>query len=290
MEIQPVEMAIMPEYPDKYAKEAQQTLAKSFPRRWIGAPLAVGLLSAALAMGASGCVVPESFATLGDNVQAPSGLKNLSLDERIIPSGVVVPIFEYGRGTGSIGCMSISAPVFLSEEEAFAILAATFAEAGLTLSSTHLALENASIPATHIYANSSGSTDSSITLTQGVLSVDGVLELGQSVSIEFVSTKDLDVWQGGPAGWSTVQTYDLIGIARALATNNPGLIVFYDPVVYPQGLEYIERLPDESAFDYQGRSLAIRSESEREAREQAEALLREQALAFIDWLTVSGTS
>jgi len=261
MEIQPVETAFTPEYPDKYEKEAQQTLAKSLPRRWISAPLAVGLLSAALALGTSGCGEegPFTFTTLGVPLQVPSGLRSLPLDERIIPPGLVIPLFEYGAGTGSIGCDSVASPVFMSEEEAFAILAATFAEAGLTLSSTDITLKNVSIPATNPRR------------ARGNLSVDGVLELGEGIPVEFVSTKDVENWQVSLSLGSTVQTYDLIGAARTLAENNPGLVVFYDPAVYFSAYS--------NGFIH----------DQREAREQAEALLREQALAFIDWLTINGT-
>jgi len=134
MTIKPVKTMPAPGYPDKYAEESKRALAAATPRRWIAAPLAAGL-AATVALGLSGC----ERATLGEPTQTPvesETIDHTTLGEPVMlpvpepgtaatteyltmgtipaptaprtnpaPANVVVPLFEYGSGSGSIGCI-----------------------------------------------------------------------------------------------------------------------------------------------------------------------------------------
>ncbi|MCZ7584672.1 MAG: hypothetical protein M5R36_15785 [Deltaproteobacteria bacterium] len=47
-------------------------------------------------------------------------------------SAIVAPVFEHGEGRGSIGCVMVNGPVFLSEEEALAVIKTALEKRGLT--------------------------------------------------------------------------------------------------------------------------------------------------------------
>lgn len=302
MIIKPVERVPAPGYPDRYAQETRQILALSRPRRWIGAPLAVVLLSATVAMGLSGCAEP--LAPLGSPTpvsspavgatDVPGGTDYITMGDMQAPfdsfgalDETFIPLFEYGEGIGAIGCMSITAPVFMSEEEAFAILSAVFAEAGLDIEREPLPLQDPTIPVTNLFPT--GNEDNSAT-KRGDLDADGLLKFMEYLPVEFVSAKDVETWHEDTGEWGSVSNYNIRDAAQTLAENNPGLIVFYDPVALPdmEKLRNLERKEGESDEDYQARHEAVRTEEENEARAQSELLLREQAQALVEWLRMEG--
>jgi len=298
MHIKPVKHLPAPGYPDKYSEESRQALAAAIPRRWIAAPLAAGL-AATVALGLSGC----ERATLGEPAQTPiepETVEYLTMGEvatvlipesytaetteyltmgtmpaptvprtNPVPANVVVPLFEYGSGTGSIGCVSIAAPVFLSEEEAFAILSAAFAEAGLTLGRGAQPIKKANLPVTNIYF-SFGEDPDKMKTKRGTLEPDGLVA---GLRVEFVSTQDIEVWHADTGMMSSVSVYPLKQTAKILAENNPGLVVFYDPVTY---WDIAKMGGSTGEFRY--------LPTEKEARAESEQLLRQQAEAFLRWM------
>ena len=309
MDIKPVKTALPPGYPDKYARGARQALVKARPYRWLHRPLIVGVLSATVALGLSGCdesIIGGPTVTMGDfPAPAPLGAEAYGAkdDEAVIlgmPAPLFaettlnsyIPLFEYGDGTGAIGCVAIAAPVFMSEEEAFAILAAAFAEAGLELDREATALEKAVLPVTDLYS----STDEACSATaSGALIADGLLRIDQGLPVKFVSTADVENWQKKTAPGelqivSSVSVYDVREAARILADHNPALVVFYDPLAHSdeQLLLSIEQEEGESDEDYWARWEAINAEAAQAAKVESEQLLREQAEAFVQWLRAEG--
>ena len=298
MKIKPVDTVPVPGYPDKYAKETRKVVAMTRPRRWSGAPLAVGILSAAMAIGLSGCTegklpkgsvepLPPPFSSAVVSEGLPGELGGITMGEPIsVPIDSFIPLFEYGEGTGSIGCVSIAAPVFMSEEEAQAILSAAFAEAGLEVDWSPSTIEDAIIPV----ANFSMENNKSIKIKRGDLDIDGMLGLHESLPIEFVSVNDLDEWHEETGVESSVLVYDVRQTAQKLADGNPGLIVFYDPVSKPDFDKFrsFERKDGESDEDYYSRYDALLEEETKVASAKSEQLLREQANALIEWLRGEG--
>jgi len=249
MNIEPVENLPAPEYPDKYSDEIQNLLTTTYPRRWIIKPLVVGALTVTAALSLSSCRI---FGTIGST----DGLQS-----------TYIPIFEYGNGTGSVGCDAVSAPVFMSEEEAFVIMQAAFAEAKLTLSNQALSVKNATRPIVDQYSHQSENYISG--KKRDALETDGTLELDQSIPVVFVSLDELYAWQRAGGSYSTASIFRFKDAARVLADNNPGLIVFYDPVT---------NLWEKPV------SGGSRAETVEQAQAESGRLLRQQVLAFIEWL------
>jgi len=294
MKIEPVKTTPVPGYPDKYNGQARIALSYATPYRWIGAPLAVGVLSATVALGLTGC---GDNLRIAGNASIPNGTEtNPSIDYGNITPGVssptpslskFIPLFEYGDGTGSIGCVSITAPVFISEDDAMAILSAAFTEAGLSLNQGARTMEDATIPVTDLYISS----DEDNTLKrQGDLTIDGTLDVTPNLPVVFVSMEDVETWHGDSEVYSTVSVYKMREAAKTLSENNPGLVVFYDPQALPDydKLMGLEQKEGESDEDYSARWQEVSQEVRQAAKAESEQLLREQAEALINWLRAEG--
>ena len=289
MTINPVESVPVPGYPDKYSEEAKQALVASHPLRWQGAPLLVGVLSAAVAFGVGGCDTAP-FATAGVPMPIPMPFEEgIGGSDYVETVKMFVPLFEYGEGTGAIGCVSISAPNFMSEEEAFAILSSNLEEAGLELGRNAAELMNVTIPITD-FSPIIREDKLPVKTKKGNLVTDELLGINHSLLVKFVSTRDLDNWQGKQGVSSTVQVYNIKEAAQTLADSNPGLVVFYDPVAMPdiELLWALEQREGESEHDYRNRRSTAYAEAEQAARAESAQLLRYQAEAFIAWLQAEG--
>jgi len=288
MTVKPVENTPAPGYPDKYAEESRQALAVARPRRWVAAPVAAGL-AVTVALGLSGCdyatagvppiPMPETsvdYTTLGVPAIVPTqaepnaSTQSYTLNEtRPIPAGTAIPLFEYGEGTGAFGCVSIAAPVFMSEEEAFAILSAAFAKAGLELDQSAQTLKRANIPVTNVNYEDIKRTK------RGDLEPDGQLT---GLPVEFVSKQDVSAWEGNTGTHSSVSLYAFKQTAKLLAKKNPGLVVFYDPVTYWDIAQGQGNHTGEFTYE----------KTEQDARAESEKLLRQQVSAFLQWLETEG--
>ena len=283
VDIKPVEGTPKPKYPDKYSAEARQALVAARPNRWRNAPRLAGVLSASIVLGLSGC--GESFTTLGtpspsptiieSKTDEPGGVNGTTLSDSmpsLVWSDLFIPLFEFGEGTGSIGCMVIAPPVFLSEEEAHAILSAAFAEAGLTLDHDAFTILRAAIPVTDISPSFDNEKKTTKT-TKGDLNTD-LLVLKDSLPVKFVSVNDLNNWQvekwWNKGAGSSVSVYNIKEAAQRLVAKNPGLLVFYDPV---------------TKIDME---ISTSLEQSQAAIAESEKLLRAQAEAFIEWLRAEG--
>ena len=301
MKIKPVTAEQKPNYPDKYNDEIKRILTSSKPARWVGTPL-VGVLSAAVALGLGGCV-GEQYGSPG--VDPPEGglpivISTPSITEHVLmgdvpaPSfyqfqGTYIPLFAFGEGTGGIGCVAISAPVFLSEEEAFEVISAAFAEAGLHISRQVGNMENINLPITNVHGRREGRDENDRNATvQGNLKPDGMLTT-HDLPVAFVSRSDVIDWHqdDGDGPWISWSSYYIKQAAQTLADNNAGLIVFYDPVageLNREDLWKIEREEGESdeAFNHRYHEFIV--EREKEALVESEQLLRKQVEAFIAWL------
>ena len=272
MKIEPVKNMSAPRYPDKYTKEVQNALAAAHPQRWRTKPLVVGALAATVAIGLNNCsygaegapvMPPEQVAPRGDiTTTSPSAAATfqpigVTSGENIsFPTGII-PLFEYGGGTGSFGCVSVAAPYFMSEDEAFAIMKAAFAEANMELSKNRKGQQTI-LPLAIIAARGD---DAPETITSSMM-LDG---LANDMPVEFVSQADIVKWKYLLDTGLSIRSYYMKYAAQILTKNNPGVVVFYDPVSY------------------------VGSKNTRmEARTESEQQLRNQVRAFIEWLNAEG--
>ena len=295
MKIEPVKDMPSPRYPDKYTREVRNILAAAHPQRWRNKSLVVGALAATVTIGLSACshrdegasvMSPEQAATRGDmstiNASAATLFQpiGVTLSENIsLPSGVV-PLFEYGEGIGAFGCVSVASPYFMSEDEAFAILKAAFAEAKVELSK-NIKEQQIILPANIIAARGD---DAPETIASSLM-LDG---LANGMPVEFVSEADVVAWKYGRPD-PIVSFYQIKNIAQTLSENNPGLVVFYDPVSYAHSeSKRTEQKKGESREAFRARYQALCDHVENETIIESEQQLRNQVRAFIEWLNAEG--
>jgi len=192
---------------------------------------------------------------------------------------LVAPIFEHGEGRGAWGCVVVSPPIFLSEEEALQVIREELAAHGVTLSERDVRVEGVSFPAREIQWDEDEDGELQLKVTEsgrGGLGFDvDARDPDRGISVEFVSQDDYFAL-GGPVSSSTVQTYDLREVTGDLrrAMEKSGKAgryfgVFYDPM--------------KSRYDWD------REEEELlESKEASLRLLREQVKGFVDWLKAQG--
>ncbi len=188
----------------------------------------------------------------------------------------VAPVFEHGNGRGVAGCIVVSPPVFLSEEEAMQIIREELTKHGIKLKDGGV-LEGVHLPRSLMNAEEAyrdlleslrnelkglkeGSETSPKDVPQPLSSfkVDG-LDNDKRIAVEFISQEG---YPAEPGSWSSVRDYDFRNVAKRLASTvkNQGkedmfFAVLYDPV---------SRLPD--------------------GTRESQKLLRLQAQDFVAWL------
>ncbi|MCL2628218.1 MAG: hypothetical protein FWD44_05945 [Oscillospiraceae bacterium] len=315
MKIAPVEKIEAPKYPDKYSNQMRNVLSSAKPNRWLGTSL-IGALSATIALGLSGCkgdlenqvpedpqqtnktpavtpyVIPPEHVILGD-MPIPLPPDYITMGDpatfQIPHDSVSIPFFEYGKGTGSIGCVALTAPVFMSEEEAFVIISAAFSEAGIPFNYFGELIIDLSIPVTNINVSRGVNAKEPETMVGGNMIATGFLS-SFNIPVKFVTSDDVRKWHrdigGGP--YVSFSDYNIVNAAQRLAENNPGLLVFYDPVAgtFNRGkVSEIKKNSNESEDEYNTRKEAKRQELYEEALAKSEQYLREQVAAFIEWLS-----
>ena len=302
MKVRPQKHYRTPKYPTADKVHHCPELLKTLPYRWHTRPAVCAALTFTLTSGLYSCGsqmsdTPDAGvigAALSDN-----GMNGLSDGDEAI-AGVNVPLFEFGDGRGGFGCVSVTAPVFMSEDEAAQIIADEAAKYGVDIRrKTAPTVSDAEIPET-----SFGHYDD-LSTVKGELKTDGRVE-GTSFAVEFVSKDDYREWEAkDKTPLTTFSTYDIKDAAKRLAENNLNVAAFYDPVANSGNVweKYDEWLrgylktkgldPEKDAYSQLPQSehekidrkwSEIYDECEAEAIRQAESDLREQVRGFIEWL------
>jgi len=176
----------------------------------------------------------------------------------------VAPVFVHGEGQGAFGCVVVSPPTFMSEDEALLMIEEELGKQGLNLSRRDVTAAGVMIPAReeYWYKNFFGRMKIEYRELPNIskpLTIDRQ-DPDKQVSVVFVSYGDY-FERGGASSNSTVQGYDLPEVARFVADKikdtGPGgyFGVLYDPVADPG---------------------------------EAKELLRLQVKDFVDWLKAQG--
>jgi hypothetical protein len=190
----------------------------------------------------------------------------------------VAPIFKHGEGRGAMGCIVVSPPVFLSEEEGMQILREELAKSGIKLKAGSL-LAGVRIPARlekrKLVDNGNGKKEYKDEFVE-VPSRAKPLKLGgidsnKKIAVEFLSHKRYDDLRGED-GIPLVQTFDFKGAAEYVAAqvkkqgrDQIFVGVFYDPLT----------------------KLSLKGDwkkDEKEAKENSAKELRLQVQDFVTWL------
>lgn len=275
MDIRPVKKYKTPKYPDRVAAANNPELLKKLPNRWKKNVCITTALSSLLMLTLTSCKEGE---VTGSNITEKEAM--------------VAPIFDYGSGRGSFGCMSIAPPSFLSEEEAFQVIQEEGKKYGINFNKDGLELKNINIPETKYFLKPEEVKEGSSSFKEkggiienikiGDLKLDGYDD-EKKIAFEFVSREDYDNWHSEEGVWSSVQDFDFLSVASALRNgleNSNGHLsigVFYNPM---------ERLPENELK--QGTESNDWDAMEARIKDMAEDNLRKQVKDFLEWLKAQG--
>ena len=135
MKVTPVVYYKKPGYPTGADMKSRPELLKKVPHRWSGNGVvltALGMSLALCACAARGDTEPGGVkpgnTEPGVGEPEDTGAGGAGQDYRgktedgEAHKGLVAPVFIHGEGTGAYGCIAVTAPFFLSEEEAWEII------------------------------------------------------------------------------------------------------------------------------------------------------------------------
>lgn len=308
MKVKPVVCYKKPGYPTGAVIESCPELLKRVPDRWSknGVVLtALGMSLALCACAAKGDTEPEGAGRTQGGTGDAHGNITAGAEERTEGSiegntdgstkgnGQVAPVFIHGEGTGAYGCVAVTAPFFLSEEEAYEIIkseAESYGGIEFDRDSPPV-LEDVKIPESRLFDGQSAKKRS---VRKGDLRLDGA-DADHQIAFEFVSQDDVYEWRKeNEKAAATFTLYDVKGAAKQLreelVSYGPDLSlgIFYDPcndVDMEGAFDAMARAEEQGeTFDWDGAKL----EQEAEARAKSEEELRAQVRDFLDWLKGQG--
>ncbi|MHC4640917.1 MAG: hypothetical protein ACYS32_04675 [Planctomycetota bacterium] len=282
MEVQAVESYREPGYPTKREiKDDPRLLRKTMSQgrlKLLGAGLS-GALMAALSVG--GCEDTTVKDPGGGDIEVvvndtdPVPTREVSSNKQ---TAMIAPLFAHGKGRGVTGCIVISPPVFISEEEAAVIIKEELAKHGVELDRTNVVLEGVEIK-----PDLDGAPDR---WQPEPLKVEmDMQDSDKKISVEFVSQKDHSAIERLKYNrmMSTVHIYKIKKLGERLRRElriqqAEGVYgIFYDPMVL------LIRRPITSE---DGKSVTEMYWKERMklAKENASEELRKQVQDFAEWL------
>ena len=269
--VSPVKKYAAPKYPTKAIAEREPDLLRRLPSCWeknAAVVAAVGMLGA---MVLTGCGVWESK-TGGYNPGSENYLN-------------VAPVFVHGEGTGAMGCVMIVPSVFLSEEEALAIIKNTAEGSGLKFSATppeYTATKNKPNPRSQYSWE-----NPKYVLGEGSVGLD-LYDDKKGIALAFVS---MEAAKENPNA-SSVTSYRPRELAELTAEDfaeqkgDISIGVFYDPGVNWQS-ESHQRIMDE--YNNTEKSWnERRAQYEIDTKALIEEDLRNQVRDFLEWLQGQG--
>ena len=145
MDPKPVRRARPPGYPTKQeALEDPTLLDRHLPPAFRRGREIAGAATLFLAMNFAACDGSDSLRPEG-----PPGAPAVgpASSPAVGPaSAVVAPLFEHGEGRGVTGCVAVSPPVFLSEEEALQVITEELGRHGLSFPERNLEIDSVRPP------------------------------------------------------------------------------------------------------------------------------------------------
>ena len=287
MKIKPLKHYKNPSYPTYEESKRDARLLEHVPRRWKnGIPLASlmgsGLLLQTLCAGCKDNHEPkESVAVKLANLFKKKN-EAAADNARAIPATRVAPFLEEALandGRGTFGCIAVSAPVFLSENEALDLIQGEMEKAGLRMRDM-VTLDGVLVPNTFQFWERKHELEKEIKfnlrpLKEGAYTFD----LGtddKSVMVKFLQTGDFYRWEDDAFGNSTVSWVNLPWLVTQMRetflqrTNGAPVIIglFFDP------------MPGSDWEDF--------TNHKDLTHENAREKLRKQVLHFMDYLKREG--
>lgn len=270
MEIKPVKQAKKPKYPTlEYYIKNPELLSNSIPESWIKNKYVVLSLATFVLLGSprSGGTVNPSATEIQDKI-GPDQKGQVSVRDH--DPVKIAPIFAHGDGSGATGCIVMSPPVFISEDEAREIIFNALSAEGIAFDTTDCPVIK--FKALPIANDCFGDNDTTNVPDVNVeFRMDGYnKEL--NLAIQYVSADDYYKFRSDDGCWSSVQGFDTKRAAEIIrkelnANGKTNTVVFYDP------------MPSVNFEDNEGWE-----KSQKEAKKKASKQLLAQVTDFIKWI------
>jgi hypothetical protein len=314
MKSKPVRKYAQPEYPTRLEVAAHPGLLhRHQPPAWRKWPELTGAAALFLLADATRLSAAE---------KPPKGSQNLAQTNAV---AIVAPIFEHGAGRGATGCIVMSPPAFLSEEEALQVIREEMAAKGVKLGTNQTLVAGITVERVvwPVPVAPTGATKvtkpagPTFQIKQEPLKADAA-DPKKKVFVEFLSERDGDRWDGerskeeGTRSWGSVRSYDLRKTAayvakkvKRQATDKLYFGAFYDPLAGTLDLKKrVEELlaagvamPTNQAIDakvqYLGNGktammLSQPADPLLNTKSESRRLLRLQVQDFLEWLQAQG--
>ena len=272
--VMPVKKYAAPKYPTYINAARNPEFLKKLPARW---------QKNAIVAAAAGFLGAIALASCGGS--EPGGSKGYNPGSESFLN--VAPIFAYGDGTGSIGCDMVAPPVFLSEQEALAIIKSETEATGLKFNS-----EPPGYTATKNKTETQYSWEqkNKYVLGDGNLGLD-LYDGKNKVAVTYISMENAaEIYPGGPR--SSVDVFRPRELAELTAEDfaeqkgDIAVGVFYDPGPGFESEEHRQLISElYNGKDEWPDKLA---QYQTDAQILAEENLRAQIRDFIEWLQGQG--
>ena len=267
----PVRKYKIPKYPTQAEAFSDPELLRKLPPSWVKnatVTAAAGFLGAfALAANAAG----------SETTQNDAGSNSGNLLK-------VAPIFEHGSGMGSIGCVMIVPPVFLSEQEALAIIKNAAEDAGISFND----------PPPEYIATSNKRPSGLTSLGYGNVGLK-LYDAKNGIAAAFIAMRDAEIkTKGGPISVTSYNALELANMAAVDFARQNGDIavgVFYCPGRPSGPAISINQLANENlppGKDIKEYYNELLNEYRNERNAYLEKQLRAQVRDFLEWLQAQG--
>ena len=271
MTIEPVKNYKTPAYPtiERYVYNPQEFLQHA-PHSWLGNAAVMTALLAFSLNNSSYAQNPKPAVTQTD--KQPN--KNNQTQQKQQQTFHVAPIFVHGEGVSSFGCVMVTPPVIISEQDAMEIIKNEFAKHNIVIDSTK---QSITIPVKKLEWVKKNPKF----IKSKKLEFDGEIKK-LNFFVEYVSNYDNDLYEdddykinknGEVEQWfSSVHSAHIKELAEKIREkikkdNELNAVVFYDPVSYVEDRK----------------NLSWR-EMEEKGKEKSKELLIQQVTDFIEWL------
>ena len=230
MKIKSVNNSRQPNYPTiELFVKYPELLARNIPGSWlknkvVATSFAAFLLSSCGTNTVQTNEAVEVIDTLG--IKNPAGTsKEKKADNDIVTN--IAPVFAHGEGCGETGCIVMSPPVFISEDDAIKIILDKLRAEGYNFSTENSPTFSFTVP-------NLVNCDEKKRMTNIKLKMDAY-NVNSKWAIQFISTSDFYKFSTEDGCWSSVTDFDTKKAAEIInqelkKQKKTNAVVFYDPI------------------------------------------------------------
>jgi len=206
----PVRSYRLPRYPIREVFILQPRLLNNYvPLSWKGKKLVAGALLS-FVLGGSGRAQADAPQGKADQQQVkdqPSAKEATQKESQQKKAVAVAPLFIHGEGRGATGCVVVSPPVFLSEEEARQIIVQEMKKADITFDRKDVPAEGVTLEKKRITYERFDQKGKEEVIDQTPVVLDAY-STKSNIGFDFVSTVECDSFRDDSNMRTTVTEYD----------------------------------------------------------------------------------